>query len=236
MTPRWRSPAPAPASTLSEANNCGVSVNAGQSCQINISFAPTTIGNLTGTLTVTDNAPGGSPTVSLAGTGVADSIGPAYTPLSGLSSSTTPGGSAAMTTIQVGGAGMTGTVNVGCSGLPQGASCAFSPSTVTMRPNAPTQAQLIIYTTARSLLLPIGVITALLLFTVLIGLSYFKGTSTSLTPRVCRRLVPVFALAICACGGGSGSSPSGGSSSSNATPAGNYTVVITATTGSAAQT
>jgi len=97
--------------------------------------------------------------------------------------------------------------------------------------------QLIIYTTARSLLLPIGVITALLLFTILIGLSYFKGTSVSLTPRLCFRLLPVFALAICACGGGSsGSSPSGGSSSSNGAPAGNYTVVITATTGSATET
>jgi Abnormal spindle-like microcephaly-assoc'd, ASPM-SPD-2-Hydin len=223
--------------TFSETNNCGSSVGAGQSCQISVSFAPTTVGNFTGTLTVTDSAPGSPQTVPLTGKGVADSVGLGYAPNSGLSSSTTPAGSVAITTIQVGGAGMSGTVNFSCSGLPQGATCAFSPSTVTMKPTVPTQVQITISTTARSLLfMPVGVITPLLLLAILIGLTYFKATSMHLTPRLRWRLVPLFALAICACGGGSGNSPSGGSSSSNGTPAGTSTVVITATSGSSIQT
>jgi hypothetical protein len=42
---------------FSETNNCGTSVAAGSSCQINVSFSPTSLGNFTGTLTVTDSAP-----------------------------------------------------------------------------------------------------------------------------------------------------------------------------------
>jgi hypothetical protein len=46
------------------------------------------------------------------------------------------------------------------------------------------------------------------------------------------RLVPLFALALCACGGGGSSSGDGGGGSGNGTPAGNYTIVVTAKSGS----
>jgi hypothetical protein len=223
--------------TFYETNNCRVSVGAGQSCQINITFSPTAVGNSNGILTVTDSAAGGLQTVALSGADVADSIGLVYPPSSGLSSSTTPAGSVAITTIQVGGAGVSGTVNFSCSGLPQGASCSFSPSTIQMKPTVPSQVQLTISTTARSLLfVPIGLITGLLTLTILAGLILFKNVSTLSTPRLRWRLVPLFGLALCACGGGSGGSPSGGSSSSTGTPSGSYVVVITATSGSATQT
>ena len=223
--------------TFSETNNCGSSVGAGQSCQIKMTFSPTAVGNSTGTLTVTDNAADSPQTVALTGAGVADNIGLVYPPNNGLSSSTTPAGSVAITTIQVGGAGLSGTVNFSCSGLPQGASCSFSPSTVQMKPTVPSQMQLTITTTARShLFVPIGLITAFLTLAILASLIFFKTASTFPTPCPRWRLLPLFALALCACGGGSGGSSSGGSSSSTGTPAGNYTVVITATSGSATQT
>jgi len=47
-------------------NNLGV----GQTCYIYVSFAPTTTGNITGTLTVNDNATGGPHSLALAGTGI----------------------------------------------------------------------------------------------------------------------------------------------------------------------
>ncbi len=53
-------------------NNCNGSLAAAASCTIEVAFAPTTTGPLTGALTITDNsngAPGSTQTVSLGGTG-----------------------------------------------------------------------------------------------------------------------------------------------------------------------
>jgi hypothetical protein len=54
---------------FSQTNNCGGSVNAGQSCTISVNFKPTAKGVRTGTITITDNASGSPQTVSLTGTG-----------------------------------------------------------------------------------------------------------------------------------------------------------------------
>ena len=54
-------------------NNCAGSVAAGHYCTINVSFAPTATGALSGTLTITDDSnglAGSTQTVSLAGTGL----------------------------------------------------------------------------------------------------------------------------------------------------------------------
>lgn len=56
--------------TFSETDNCvGTQLPAGGTCSIYVAFVPTANGPAAGTLTVTDNAPGTSPTVQLAGTG-----------------------------------------------------------------------------------------------------------------------------------------------------------------------
>ena len=52
-------------------NTCGASVAAGTSCIVGVTFSPTTIGSIAGTLTFTDDAPGNPQTVSLSGTGAA---------------------------------------------------------------------------------------------------------------------------------------------------------------------
>src|SRR5207237_2305444 len=59
---------------FAQTNNCGSSVAAGGSCTINVTFAPTTSGARSATLTVADNASGSPQTASLAGTGVAPSV------------------------------------------------------------------------------------------------------------------------------------------------------------------
>ncbi len=54
-------------------NNCGASVAAGNSCTINVTFSPTAVGNLYGTLTVADNnsgSPASTQIVPLAGIGI----------------------------------------------------------------------------------------------------------------------------------------------------------------------
>jgi hypothetical protein len=52
-----------------QSHTCGSTVAAGASCTINVGFRPTAINTRMGTLSVTDNAPGGSQSVSLSGTG-----------------------------------------------------------------------------------------------------------------------------------------------------------------------
>ena len=55
---------------FAQTNNCGGSIAAGGSCTVNVTFAPSTGGNLTGTLSVASNAPGSPLTVALSGRGV----------------------------------------------------------------------------------------------------------------------------------------------------------------------
>jgi alpha-1,3-glucanase-like protein/F5/8 type C domain-containing protein/pectate lyase-like protein/centrosomal CEP192-like protein len=53
-----------------QTNNCGTSIAAGGSCTVQVTFAPTSGGPLTGTLSVASSAPGSPLTVALSGTGV----------------------------------------------------------------------------------------------------------------------------------------------------------------------
>ncbi|MGA3107731.1 MAG: choice-of-anchor tandem repeat GloVer-containing protein [Terriglobales bacterium] len=66
-------------SSFGESDNCGTSLPAGKSCVINVVFAPIAAGVITGTLSVSDNAPNNPQTVSLNGTGTAPeaSVSPA---------------------------------------------------------------------------------------------------------------------------------------------------------------
>ncbi len=56
---------------FAQQNNCGQAVPAGASCNIQVSFAPTTTGTLQGTLTIYGNLPAGQVTAALAGVGAA---------------------------------------------------------------------------------------------------------------------------------------------------------------------
>lgn len=57
------------AGNFAQTNNCGTTVAAGASCTISVTFTPTTVNTRTGSVTVTDNAPGSPQVVSLTGTG-----------------------------------------------------------------------------------------------------------------------------------------------------------------------
>jgi hypothetical protein len=54
---------------FTESDSCGASIAAGASCTLTVIFVPTALGHRTGTLTITDNASGGTQTVSLEGVG-----------------------------------------------------------------------------------------------------------------------------------------------------------------------
>jgi hypothetical protein len=54
---------------FAQSNTCGSSLASGASCTINVSFSPSSSGNLNGTLSITDDAPGSPQTASLKGIG-----------------------------------------------------------------------------------------------------------------------------------------------------------------------
>jgi hypothetical protein len=56
---------------FAETNTCGSSLIAGAHCTISVTFKPTAAGTRTGSVSVSDNAPGSPQTVSLTGTGTA---------------------------------------------------------------------------------------------------------------------------------------------------------------------
>jgi hypothetical protein len=61
---------------FSQTNNCPSSLSPGQSCQIYVTFTPVDSGQVSGTLSVTDNAQGSPQQVSLSGSGTAVKISP----------------------------------------------------------------------------------------------------------------------------------------------------------------
>jgi hypothetical protein len=63
--------------SFTQTNNCGSTVNPGSNCTITATFRPTKAGSITGSLSITDNAPLSPQTVSLKGTGTYVQLTPA---------------------------------------------------------------------------------------------------------------------------------------------------------------
>ena len=169
--------------------------------------------------------------------GAASGFGIAASPASG---SAAPGGSAETTLTLTPSGGFSGTVTLACSGLPSGAACSFSPASVALNGGAATStltistraatAQLIPSPSGRPLdpFLPAG--------TVLAGFAMPFIARRSRTRRRSGRALAVTGFlmvglaVLCGCHGDASSA--GGP----ATPAGTYTVTVTATSGATSHT
>ena len=66
------------AADFAQTHTCGNTLVAGASCTMSVTFKPTQIGKRTAALSVRDNAPGSSQTVSLSGTGTEVELAPTY--------------------------------------------------------------------------------------------------------------------------------------------------------------
>ena len=110
-----------------QGNNCPYSLAPTATCTISISFRPTAGGMQSGSLSIPDNASGSPHTVVLTGTGVDFSISASP------NSAAVKHGQSVKFTIKVSplGGAFSSAVALSCSGLPSGASCSFSPSSVT---------------------------------------------------------------------------------------------------------
>lgn len=68
----------AASTNFGETENCGGSLAAGASCDINVTFAPNALDKLAGTISITDNAPGSPQTVNLNGAGTVVELAPSF--------------------------------------------------------------------------------------------------------------------------------------------------------------
>jgi hypothetical protein len=122
------------ASSFGQTNNCGISVAAGGSCTITVSFTPGAAGALAAAISVVDNAGASLQAIPITGTGAAVVTGNATFTVSSStpSSSVQPGGLAQFDLViaPVGGS-YTNVVTLSATGLPAGAQASFLPASVT---------------------------------------------------------------------------------------------------------
>ncbi len=230
---------------FNQTNNCGSSVAAGGTCTINITFAPKSGGSVTGSLTITDNnngTAGSTQSITLSGTGMDFSVAAASG--SSTTASVTPGQAATYKLALGGLGGLSEAINFTCTGAPSEATCSISPNPATPGTSA-TNITVSVTTTATSTLLPRALPPSFPTFPaprgmlLLIFFLLCVATVTIARARVgsTRRSAPLLILAagllltllIAGCGGGGGSTPNNAG-----TPAGNYTLTVTGTTGSGA--
>jgi hypothetical protein len=227
------------ATSYAETDQCTTSVAAGVGCTIAIFFDPAASGNVSGTLTITDNAPGSPQTVTISGTGQDFSVGMS----SGGSASATvsPGQTATFALALTSGGGFNQSVALTCTGAPAGASCNVSPGTVTLNPTTPVPVTITVPTAAPSMLAPgkrrwppvsgpFGGLLFLATAFLLAGIAVLRrgrGTRSTLAPRTALALPALGMLmaSLLSCGGGGG----GGMMQNPGTPAGTYNLNVAAT-------
>ena len=211
-------------------SQCATSLAAAASCSVAVTFTPTTVGQQTGSITLSDNAAGSPQNIALSGTGLAAlSLGPqAGQP----TSATVVGGTAASYALMVtAGPGFSGTSSLTCSGAPANASCTVTPSSVVLSTGGSgnfsvtvTTSQQVVMSQDRSL--PLQLAGAGLVFGA--WMLPFFAKRFRLPAGLMMVLALLAILPIAGCGGGSSTTPP---SSQNVAP-GTYQLVVTATVGS----
>jgi sugar lactone lactonase YvrE len=226
---------PASAGQVTVANNCSGIVAPGQTCTIGVTWNPPAAGSGSfqqgGLLTLTSN--GGTATVNFAGT-----TGNLVMSLNGSPATVQQGKSTTVSLSAISyGYISPATMTLSCSGLPDGASCSFSPatwplvaatpgtnnsvtSTVTITTAAPTMAR----RDGAGRQVVLSCVTVLLCFCLRSRKSFMVG------------LASVLVLTVVSCSAGGGGIGSGGGSGSGSgggtplggTPKGTYTISITA--------
>ncbi|MGH9394340.1 MAG: SBBP repeat-containing protein, partial [Terriglobales bacterium] len=207
----------------------------GQNCTINIVFTPTAVGAQNGSIVITDNAPGGSQTLPLSGSGGDFSLTVAPTHLIiGAGASGNFGLNVTPAT------GYTKVVTLTCSGIgsQQNATCTPSPTSLTMNGSTTATATYTVNTTVRPALVPplptIPPGPWTWLATLALGLA---AAGLLLRLRASRRgqrlswigaaVLLGWAIAAVGCGG---------TTTNSGTPPGNYPLTFTATSGSTSHT
>jgi hypothetical protein len=192
-------------------------------------FTPSSAGiGRSASLAIADNASGSPHVVSL--TGVGTSFGLGVAPRTPSSATVQAGGNAAYT-LTVGGAGVTGTAFLSCTGLPSGATC--NPSSLGFDGTTAGTTTLTISTAPRT----VGVLQHREMRPGPWWVLAICGIVAIPSKGIRRRKAMLGITSLCllllfisSCGGG-GSSSGGGQSNTGGTPSGTYTVSVAAVQG-----
>lgn len=127
-------------------NACGSGLAPGNACNIAVVYTPSTVGTVTGTVSIADNASNSPQTIALTGTGLAAM---AITAAQGGATSATvsSGGTATYNLSIAAAAGFSGIVNLACTGAPQYSTCSVTPSTVNLASGTTTSFVVTVKTT-----------------------------------------------------------------------------------------
>jgi hypothetical protein len=204
-------------------NTCPAALAPGLSCTVAVEFTPAVAGAQTGTLTVTSSAMGAGASVPLSGMSLDFTLA-----VSGSSSQTVAAGQTANYTLTItplNGSG--GTFTFACGTLPANALCLFNPATETLNGITGTVTVEISTgaATAQSTDPAMGRILPLVCGLVLLPLGWKRRRKALLLVA----LLSILASGVSSCtssGGGTGGS--GGNGGSGGTPAGTYSIPVTA--------
>lgn len=222
---------------FAETNNCVTTLSPSATCAITVTFTPTATGNRTGTIILTDNAPDSPQHLQLSGTGEDFALS-----TSGAAVAISPGQQAKWTLTVTPEGGLTGPVSLACTGAPQLASCALSSNSITLDGTTAATVNVTVTTTASSRLAPwrgwrwpsglaLWLVVLILLLT-----AAARGQKHRLRWAGIAVLLLV-AIVIASCGGGGGFGGGGGGPTHNpGTPAGTYSLTLTATGTALAET
>jgi hypothetical protein len=219
-------------------NTCGTTLVANSQCTVSVDFTPSAAGNRNATLSIVDSVTGQPAQSLVAGLSGSTSTTPDFSVSSTLPTATISAGQSATFDLNVTAVnGFTQPVTLSCSGLPAGASCAFSQNPVT--PGTAAVPVTVTITTAVRNLVPasfridkfptggaypywVACLIALLMLTAI-------ARNKQMVRRPALAGVGILALLMVAavgCGGGNATGVPAG------TQAGTYTIQVVATSGS----
>jgi hypothetical protein len=219
-------------SDFAESNNCSKApLQPSTNCVINVTYSPTTSGSALGALTITDNVPGSPQVVLLNGTGMT----PDFNITPEAASETVVAGQSVSFTVDITSlSGFAQAVSLSCGGNPAASMCSISPSSVTPGANGSTTATVTLSTVARTMvpphssprwprapLAPLYIRSFLILLVLAIRLLPVPRRAFASACLIL--LLPL--LLMSACNGGTGVNSGSG------TPAGNYQLMITGSSG-----
>jgi hypothetical protein len=212
---------------------CGTSLSAGANCTVNVVFAPVAAGAQTGTLSVSSSSLPASVQSTLTGMGFDFALSTLTPDSFSVASGQITQYKLTVTPLN----GSSGTFTFACGTLPAHTMCSFNPASVAAPANANTGFTLIVSTgvaTASAQPPQVGPARDAPFALCLVLLPFAARRRRKALLWVALLAVAIAGLSSCAAAGGS--STVGDGDSKNATPAGTYTIAVTATSNGVSHT
>jgi YVTN family beta-propeller protein len=205
-----------------QTNTCGQQLAPNAQCTIAVAFQPSTDGNRTGLLSISDGATDTPQFVSLSGLALPIGADFQIQPTAGLTM-TVQQGSTGRTTLNLNAlSGFIGTVSLSCSGVPATVTCALTPSQASLGPNA-TQVPITLSITTPPKTASNGRHTPpFWIFACIAIVLVVRGPRKQ---RAHMLLLSILLVIVSGCGGGGSSTPNAGGTNL----AGTYSLTVTAT-------